>query len=223
MGCWSIWKFAQNKAAAQQFLVDLCIAGKEATIQSQLYNFPTFDKAMPFPEIRKFAAADTHKPKGKYTILTTIAREVHAQHRLSRHDERGDRRDLPEVPDPADVRAGVAGQAERRGLGAPHEHRDQEHLRQVAEARDALIVPAARAPASSRGRPAGPAVRTRLRRVAEASQARGVNGRSSSSPGRTIPTCDSGTSFQAPGRSPSGSETTTLVSSDSAASTSLSG
>ena len=41
MGCWSIWKFAQNKANAQKFLIDLLNAGKQATIQSQLYNFPT--------------------------------------------------------------------------------------------------------------------------------------------------------------------------------------
>jgi multiple sugar transport system substrate-binding protein len=73
MGCWNIWKFAKNKDAAQQFLADLCSAGRDATIQSQLYNFPTFAKAMPFKEINKFAAADTHKPRGKYTILTTIA------------------------------------------------------------------------------------------------------------------------------------------------------
>jgi multiple sugar transport system substrate-binding protein len=73
MGCWSIWKFAQNKAAAQKFLADLCIAGKEATLASQLYNFPTFTNAFPFDQIRKVAAADTHKPNGKYTILTTIA------------------------------------------------------------------------------------------------------------------------------------------------------
>ncbi len=73
MGCWSIWKFAQNKPAAQKFIADLCIAGRDATINSQLYNFPTFTNAMPFADIRKAAAADTHKPKGKYTILTTIA------------------------------------------------------------------------------------------------------------------------------------------------------
>jgi multiple sugar transport system substrate-binding protein len=73
MGCWSIWKFAQNKENAQKFLADLLIAGKQATIQSQLYNFPTFTKTFPFPAIRKMAAADTHPPKGKYTILTTIA------------------------------------------------------------------------------------------------------------------------------------------------------
>jgi len=75
MGCWSIWKFAQNKAAASRFLADLCIAGKEATDASQLYNFPTFENAYPFKDIRKTAAADKHKPLGKYTILTTIAQK----------------------------------------------------------------------------------------------------------------------------------------------------
>jgi multiple sugar transport system substrate-binding protein len=73
MGTWSIWKFAQNKANAQQFLVDLLLQAKTATLQSQLYNFPTFQNAFPFKQIRKTAAADTHPPKGKYTILTTIA------------------------------------------------------------------------------------------------------------------------------------------------------
>jgi multiple sugar transport system substrate-binding protein len=73
MGCWSIWKFAQNQENAHKFLVDLLKAGKAATVNSQLYNFPTFAKTFPFPAIRKVAAADPHKPKGKYTILTTIA------------------------------------------------------------------------------------------------------------------------------------------------------
>jgi multiple sugar transport system substrate-binding protein len=73
MGCWSIWKFAQNKQNAQQFLVDLLLASKTATIQSQLYNFPTFANAFPFKAINKFAAKDTNKPHGKYTVLTTIA------------------------------------------------------------------------------------------------------------------------------------------------------
>ena len=73
MGCYSIWKFAQNKENAQQFLVDLCVAGKEATMASQLYNFPSFPNVFPYKQIRKAAAADTHPPKGKYTILTTIA------------------------------------------------------------------------------------------------------------------------------------------------------
>ena len=73
MGTWSIWKFAQNKQNAQQFLIDLLLASKQATIQSQLYNFPTFEHAFPFKAIRKVAAQDPHKPHGKYVVLTKIA------------------------------------------------------------------------------------------------------------------------------------------------------
>ena len=73
MGCYNIWKFAQNQDNASQFLVDLCVNYKQATDASQLYNFPSFPGAYPFSAIRKTAAADPHKPHGKYTVLTTIA------------------------------------------------------------------------------------------------------------------------------------------------------
>jgi multiple sugar transport system substrate-binding protein len=73
MGCYNIWKFSQNKDNASQFLVDLCVNYKDATNASKLYNFPSFPGAYPFKQIRKTAAADTHKPRGKYTVLTTIA------------------------------------------------------------------------------------------------------------------------------------------------------
>ena len=73
MGCYNIWKFAQNQDNASQFLVDLCVNYKQATDASQLYNFPSFPGAYPFKAIRKTAAADPHKPHGKYTVLTTIA------------------------------------------------------------------------------------------------------------------------------------------------------
>jgi multiple sugar transport system substrate-binding protein len=73
MGCYNIWKFAQNKENASQFLIDLCVNGKDATTASKLYNFPSFPGAYPFKAIRKAAGADTHKPRGKYTVLTTIA------------------------------------------------------------------------------------------------------------------------------------------------------
>jgi multiple sugar transport system substrate-binding protein len=73
MGCYSIWKFAQNRENAAQFLIDLCVSYKQATLASKLYNFPSFPGAFPFKQIRKAAAADTHKPRGKYTVLTTIA------------------------------------------------------------------------------------------------------------------------------------------------------
>jgi multiple sugar transport system substrate-binding protein len=73
MGCYNIWNFSQNKDNAHKFLVDLCVNYKQATIASQLYNFPSFPGAFSFKDIRKAAQADTHKPGGKYTILTTIA------------------------------------------------------------------------------------------------------------------------------------------------------
>jgi multiple sugar transport system substrate-binding protein len=73
MGCYVIWKFAKNKPAATKFLVDLCVNYKQATTASKLYNFPSFPGAYPFAKIKAAAKADTHKPRGKYTILNTIA------------------------------------------------------------------------------------------------------------------------------------------------------
>jgi len=73
MGVYSIWKFAKNKDAAEKFIADLCINYRQATTASKLYNFPSFPGAYPLKQIYKAAAADNHPPKGKYTILTTIA------------------------------------------------------------------------------------------------------------------------------------------------------
>jgi multiple sugar transport system substrate-binding protein len=73
MGCYNIWKFSQNQENAHKFLVDLCVNYKQATLASQLYNFPSFPGAFPFKQIRKAAQGDKNKPNGKYTILTTIA------------------------------------------------------------------------------------------------------------------------------------------------------
>ena len=73
MGCYVIWKFAKNIPAAEKFLADLCINYRQATTASKLYNFPSFPGAFPFKQIYKAAAADTHKPHGKYTVLTKIA------------------------------------------------------------------------------------------------------------------------------------------------------
>jgi multiple sugar transport system substrate-binding protein len=75
MGAYSIWKFAQNIPAAKKFMADLEINYKEAFMASKFYNFPTFPGALPFKRIQKLAAADTHKPRGKYQILTTIAQK----------------------------------------------------------------------------------------------------------------------------------------------------
>ncbi len=77
-GVYSIWKFAQNRETAEKFIADLCIGYRDATIASKLFNFPSFPGAFPAAQIYKTAAADTHRPRGKYTILTTIAsRDTH--------------------------------------------------------------------------------------------------------------------------------------------------
>jgi len=75
MGSYSIWKFAQNIPAAKKFMADLEINYKDAFVASKFYNFPTFPGALPFKRIQKLAAADTHKPRGKYQVLTTIAQK----------------------------------------------------------------------------------------------------------------------------------------------------
>jgi multiple sugar transport system substrate-binding protein len=73
MGCYVVWKFAKNKPAAERFLADLIINYKQATMASKLYNFPAFPGAFPFNSIKNVAKDDAHKPRGKYTILNTIA------------------------------------------------------------------------------------------------------------------------------------------------------
>ena len=75
MGVFVIWKFAKNKEAAKKYLIDQQLGYREHFIRSGYYNFPAWTGAIKggFTEIRKMCAQDTHKPKGKYTILTTIA------------------------------------------------------------------------------------------------------------------------------------------------------
>ena len=77
MGIFFIWKFAQNPEAARQYLVDQQLGYRDHFIQSKFYNFPAWSNAVKggFPALNKLAAADKHKPLGKYTILTTIARK----------------------------------------------------------------------------------------------------------------------------------------------------
>jgi multiple sugar transport system substrate-binding protein len=75
MGVYLIWRFAKNKAAAQKYVVDQMINYREHFLRSGYYNFPPWTGSIKggFKEIRRLSAQDTHKPKGKYTILTTIA------------------------------------------------------------------------------------------------------------------------------------------------------
>jgi multiple sugar transport system substrate-binding protein len=80
MGVYVIWKFAKNKAAAKKFLVDQQLAYRQHFLESKFYNFPAWTGAIKggFKTIRKLAAADKHKPLGKYTVLTTIAEKYTA-------------------------------------------------------------------------------------------------------------------------------------------------
>jgi multiple sugar transport system substrate-binding protein len=75
MGVFFIWKFAQNKENAKKYLVDQQLAYRDHFVQSKFYNFPAWTNAVKggFKTMRKLAAADKHKPLGKYTVLTTIA------------------------------------------------------------------------------------------------------------------------------------------------------
>jgi multiple sugar transport system substrate-binding protein len=75
MGVFVIWKFAKNKEAAQKFLVDQQLGYRQHFVRSSFYNFPAWTNAIKggFKTIRRMTAQDTHKPRGKYSILTTIA------------------------------------------------------------------------------------------------------------------------------------------------------
>jgi multiple sugar transport system substrate-binding protein len=71
MGVYVIWKFAKNKAGAQKYLADMAINYQQHFTNSKYYNFPSFPGAV--KNIQRQLAADTHKPRGKYTILGKIA------------------------------------------------------------------------------------------------------------------------------------------------------
>jgi multiple sugar transport system substrate-binding protein len=75
MGVYVIWKFAKNKEAAKKYLVDQQLGYREHFMRSLYYNFPSWTGAVKggFKTIRKLCAQDPHKPKGKYTVLATIA------------------------------------------------------------------------------------------------------------------------------------------------------
>jgi len=71
MDCYAIWKFAENKEGAKQFLADYIDAFGEAFKQSEFYNFPCFPKTV--PDLKQQIAND---PKGvppdKYKVLGNV-------------------------------------------------------------------------------------------------------------------------------------------------------
>ena len=77
---YSIWKFAKRPDIAQRFLADLCIDARQATVASGLFSYPSFPGGVPAAELYKTAASDPHLPRGKYSILTTVALEHTRSH-----------------------------------------------------------------------------------------------------------------------------------------------
>ena len=70
---YSIWRFAKNREAAERFVADLCAASGEGISASSFFNYPSFPGARPLELIYADAAKSTRAPKGKYSILTTVA------------------------------------------------------------------------------------------------------------------------------------------------------
>ena len=80
MGVYVIWKFARNKAMAKKFLVDAQTNYRPHFANSGFYNFPAWENGVRggFRAMRRAAAADRARPRGKYTVLTTIAQRYTA-------------------------------------------------------------------------------------------------------------------------------------------------
>jgi multiple sugar transport system substrate-binding protein len=72
MHTYMIWTFAQNKAMAQKFLIDLEVKYIGAFENSRFYNFPSFARSV--PNVPRRLARDTNTPNGKYRILDTISK-----------------------------------------------------------------------------------------------------------------------------------------------------
>jgi multiple sugar transport system substrate-binding protein len=70
MGVYVIWKFAENKEAAKQFLVDYIDNFKEAFVASEYYDFPTFANAV--PNLQQYLERDkASDPPDKLKVIGT--------------------------------------------------------------------------------------------------------------------------------------------------------
>jgi multiple sugar transport system substrate-binding protein len=68
MSAYVIWKFAENKEGAKQFLLDLVEHYRTAFLESEFYNFPSFPNTV--PDLRELIAKDPKgEPADKYGIL----------------------------------------------------------------------------------------------------------------------------------------------------------
>ncbi len=71
MDCYVIWKFAENKEGAQQFLIDYIDNFKQGFKASEFYNFPCF--ASTVPDLKDLIANDPKaSPPDKYAVLGNV-------------------------------------------------------------------------------------------------------------------------------------------------------
>ena len=76
MGVYVIWKFAQNKATAKKYLVDIGTKYTGHFLNSYFYNFPTFPRSV--TKIKTRLAKQTDYPnelRGRYTVLDQISKK----------------------------------------------------------------------------------------------------------------------------------------------------
>jgi multiple sugar transport system substrate-binding protein len=71
MDCYVIWKFAENIAGAQKFLVDYIDNFQQAFMASEFYNFPCFAKTV--PDLKQHIGHDPKAvPPDKYAVLDDV-------------------------------------------------------------------------------------------------------------------------------------------------------
>lgn len=71
MDVYVIWKFAENKEPAKQFLVDYIDNFREGFLASEFYNFPCFPKTV--PDLVTLISKDVNaKPADKYRVLADV-------------------------------------------------------------------------------------------------------------------------------------------------------
>lgn len=71
MDCYTIWKFSENIAGAQKFLIDYIDNFKQGFLASEFYNFPCFAKTV--PDIKQLLAKDSKAvPADKYAVLEDV-------------------------------------------------------------------------------------------------------------------------------------------------------
>ena len=76
MGVYVIWKFAQNKAAAKKFLLDIGTQYTGHFLNSYFYNFPTFPRSVKNIKVRLAKQTDyPNELRGRYTVLDQISKK----------------------------------------------------------------------------------------------------------------------------------------------------